>query len=63
MSILMLIILFIFPVFFLCHKNQAQSFHLLLEPVFKFCINPDKGEVFCVRENQDAFLLNISPVQ
>ena len=27
---------------------------LLLDPGFKLCVNLDSGEIFCVRENQDA---------
>ena len=50
----MLVILFICSVFFLSDKNSSQISHQLLEPVFKFCIHPDNGEVCCVRENQDA---------
>ena len=50
----MLVILFICPFFFLFDKNSSHISHLLLEPVFKFCIHPDNGEVYCVRENQDG---------
>ena len=53
-SIFMLVILFICPVFFLSHKHPSQLSRLLLEPVFKFYIHTDSGDVCCVRENQDG---------
>ena len=50
----MLVLLFICPFFFLSDKKSSQISHLLLEPVFKFTIHPDNGEVSHVKENKDG---------
>ena len=49
----MLVTLFICQFFFLSHKNSSQISHLLLEPVFKFCITPWQWWSLLLRENQD----------
>ena len=43
------------------YENPLQICYLLLEPVFKFCIHPDSGEVCYVRQNQDAKIYFFSP--
>ena len=40
--------------FFVSHENQSDFPPAIKARVFKFCKNPDSGEVCCVRENQDA---------
>ena len=57
----MLVILFICPFIFLSHENPSQITHLLLEPVFEFCMQLDNGEVCCVRENQNGDMFSFCP--
>ena len=58
----MLVILFVCPVLFLI----ADFSPVIRARIFKFCMHPDNGEVYCVRENQGGeifFLLSIAPMQ
>ena len=56
-SLLLLIILFIFYFSFSPIKFSVTDFLAPMRAwVFKFCVRPDSGQVYCGKENQDAVM-------
>ena len=47
---------FICPFFFLFNKTSSQNSLLVLQPVFKFCVHLEWGQVYCGKEIQDTVI-------